>query len=235
MSVAPGTDVSNLPLSTVPGQSVEPPAPPTLPTGAAALPQGGTSLVDRLNIQPLDLTGALQILLAEVRAELVQSGLGAAGPALAPAVNVPAEFAASPGPALAPPLVLQQFLQMLPEDAAGANVDASVWLAAVSQLEAAIPVALDRAVAAVAGWRDVSPTVVAEVAAARLEILAALLDEPPNPLWLRPEWLGLAPRMERFRHRRRLARRALRDPDFEARQRAEGEEPVVTAQGQGER
>jgi hypothetical protein len=40
-----------------------------------------------------------------------------------------------------------------------------------------------------------------------------LRDSPPYFLWLQPEWLGVARRMERYWRRRRLASRGLTDPD----------------------
>jgi hypothetical protein len=47
----------------------------------------------------------------------------------------------------------------------------------------------------------------------RVLFFSALGDEPQNPLWLRPEWVGLGPRLHRFWRRRRNARRRLIDPD----------------------
>jgi hypothetical protein len=36
-----------------------------------------------------------------------------------------------------------------------------------------------------------------------------------NPIWLRPEWLGLAPRLARLCRRRRVLKRRLTDPDYQ--------------------
>jgi hypothetical protein len=44
-------------------------------------------------------------------------------------------------------------------------------------------------------------------------------------MWLRPEWLGLAPRIERFWRRRRLTRRGLADPDFLSFREADERDP----------
>jgi len=55
----------------------------------------------------------------------------------------------------------------------------------------------------------------------RAMVVAAIMDEPPNPLLLRPEWLGLAPWVERYRRLRRRARRRLSDPDAHYRARDE--------------
>jgi len=45
-------------------------------------------------------------------------------------------------------------------------------------------------------------------------VFLVLGDEPQNPLWRRPEWVGLAPQLQRFWRRRRLAHRRLMDPDY---------------------
>ena len=77
---------------------------------------------------------------------------------------------------------------------------------------------------AVTQWRDVPAAAVDAVADARALFIAALGDEPQNPLWLRPEWVGLAPVLERFRRRRRNAGRRLTDPDLSPRNLDESEE-----------
>jgi hypothetical protein len=41
-----------------------------------------------------------------------------------------------------------------------------------------------------------------------------LSEDTQNPALLRPEGAGFAPSLERFRRRRRLARRRLLDPDY---------------------
>jgi len=73
-------------------------------------------------------------------------------------------------------------------------------------------------------WRDVPAAAVDAVADARALFIAALADEPQNPLWLRPEWVGLAPVLQRFHRRRRNARRRLTDPDLSPRNLDESEE-----------
>jgi len=112
--------------------------------------------------------------------------------------------------------LVQLFLQALPPPE---TLEPAAWLAAATQVEGAMQVALDRAVAAVTVWRDVPAAVVEAANQTRATVVAAIADETPNPLWLRPEWLGLAPRMERYWRRRRRARQRpsaqqlLRDPD----------------------
>jgi hypothetical protein len=81
-------------------------------------------------------------------------------------------------------------------------------------VESALQTGLERAINAVTVWHDVPAAVVDAAHETRALVLLALSDEPQNPLWLRPEWAGLAPRFERFWRRRRFARRRLADPDY---------------------
>jgi hypothetical protein len=90
--------------------------------------------------------------------------------------------------------------------------DAAAWSAALDRAQTALDSGLQRATDAVAAWRDVSPAVLDATRDARALVAAVLSDELPNPLWLRPEWLGLAPRLERLR--RRALRRRWIDPDY---------------------
>ena len=59
---------------------------------------------------------------------------------------------------------------------------------------------------------------------AEAQSLGALGDEPQNLLLLPPEWVGLAPVLQRFRRRRRNARRRLTDPDYPTQSLDETEE-----------
>jgi len=113
-------------------------------------------------------------------------------------------------PAQASPVLLRLFLQAVP-DYAG---NPARWSATVIQLEVTLQSALERAVAAVEQWRNVPQVVVDAARETRSLVMSQLSDDPPGPLWLRPEWMWLSPRMERFRRRRRLARRGLTDPDL---------------------
>jgi hypothetical protein len=179
---------------------------PTARAGtAAAAGQGSRSavdiepLVDRADIRPLDIPGALQILLAEVRAALDL-----------PPETVIAAAAAAQSPARGVRELVEMLLQVLPADAS----DAAAWTAALVRVEASMRSSIERAIDIVSQWHDVPPAVVDAVKEARTMFLSALADDAPNPLWLRPEWLGLAPRVHRFRRRRRNARRRLIDPDY---------------------
>jgi hypothetical protein len=83
-----------------------------------------------------------------------------------------------------------------------------------TQLEATLQSALDRAVSAVEQWRDVPQTAVDAARETRALVMSQLGETPTSPVWPRPEWLWLTPQLERYRRRRRLARRALTDPDL---------------------
>jgi hypothetical protein len=186
---------------------------PSARAGTAALTEQGSQspasiapMVDRADIRPLDVSAALQILLAEVRAALdltleaaiTQSAIaqGAQGTVLQSPVQAAREL-------------VDMFLQELPEDA----TDAPAWTAALAQVETAVQSSMERAIDVVAVWHEVPPAVVDAVKETRVLFLSVLGDEPQNPLWLRPEWMGLGPRLHRFWRRRRNARRRLIDPD----------------------
>jgi hypothetical protein len=155
-------------------------------------------LADRADIRPLDIPAALQILLAEVRA----------------AFGVPPESASGSatvqGPVQAAQQLVELVLHAMPDDAP----DVSAWTAALVRTESALQMGGEQAANAVSAWRDVPAAVVDAVRETRALAFTVLGDEPQNPLWLRPEWAGFAPRLERFTRRRRLARRRLMDPDY---------------------
>ena len=191
---------------------VQPPDVATARAGASALTgQGSPSAAataapaDRADIGPLDIASALQILLAEVGAGL----------------DLPSDAAIMQAPDQAARALLGLFLQALPENAR----DAPAWTSALVRVEAVIQSSMERAVGIVTQWRDVSVGVVDAVKEARTLFVSALGEDPQNPLWLRPEWLGLAPTMQRFRRRRRNARRRLLDPDYPTGNLDDGEEP----------
>ena len=167
---------------------------------------------DHADIRPLDIAGALQILLAEVRAGLESAleeamTLGASNtrrPAIAQAA------APAPDPVQSAHEIVQMFLQAMPNDAS----DAQAWIGTLMRVEGGIQSGMDRALEVVAQWRDVPAAAMGAVNEARSLVQRALGEEPLNPIWLRPDWLGLAPSYHRFRRRRRIARRRLTDPDY---------------------
>jgi hypothetical protein len=116
-------------------------------------------------------------------------------------------------------VLVERVVQLLPDEAG-----VPAWTAALLQVETALPIALERAINAVAAWRDVPNTVVDAAKETRALVLSILGDDPQNPVWLRPEWAGLAPRFERFWRRRRMARRRLTDPDYSSETFDDGDE-----------
>ena len=181
-------------------------------TGAATTeqpPQSAATIAppaDRADIRPLDVPGALQILLAEVRAALDLTLATATGRS-----PIDMQGAAIPqSPAQAARELVQMLLQALPDDMS----DAAAWTATLARVEAAFQSSVERAADAVTLWRAVPPPVVDAAKETRALAVSVLDEETPNPLWLRPEWAGLAPRVQRFWRRRRNARRRLTDPDY---------------------
>lgn len=177
---------------------------------------------DHADIRPLDTAGALQILIAEVRAELdsalqaaiSQSPVNAHGPVIAR------------DSAQAAHELVQMFLREIPQDVAAAPA----WISTLLRVEAAVQSGMERALGIVTQWRDVPAGALDAVTETRLLFLSALADDLPNPLWLRPEWLGLAPVLQRFRRHRRIARRRLTDPDYST---AGFDEPAGESQRDG--
>jgi hypothetical protein len=164
-------------------------------------------IADHADIRALDVTGGLQIFLAETRAafELTAESIGA--PA-APNLDATASLIA-PTQLQAARQVVEWVLQALPDDAG----DAAAWSAALMRTESALQVGIQTAETTVSNWRGVPDNAVDALQQSAGLVLQVLGDDRPNPLWLRPEWVGLAPRLERFWRRRRAARRRLTDPD----------------------
>ncbi len=199
-------------------------AAPTPQQNAASLSsRPAAALADRLDIQPLDVAAALQIMATEVRT----------------ALELPAESLPMQSPAQTSRAVVQMFLDAVqegvptpPEEMPAAPhggyampEDASslpAWGAESARIELAFQVAIDRAVEAIAAWREVPQFVVDAAKEARTLIESQLAEQPVSPLWFRPEWLGLAPRVERYWRRRRVARRGLTDPDSRSSREANG-------------
>jgi hypothetical protein len=183
-----------------------------VPPGDASTARSGTGTVseqgsrsatvvappaDRADIRPLDISGALLILLAEVR-----GGFDLPADAIS-------QSALMQSPVQAARELANMFLQALPEDAS----NAPAFTAVLVRVEAAAQAGIERAVGVVTQWQDVPAAVVDAAKETRALFLSALGDDAQNPLWLRPEWVGLAPGFQRFRRRRRNARRRLTDPD----------------------
>jgi len=173
---------------------------------------------DHVDIRPLDIPAALQILLAEVRSALDAVLLVALEPATdrgradAPdPPNVP-NLGVEPTPIQTARVLVNMFLQAVPAEAE----DAAAWNATLAQLETAFQSSVEGALNAVAAWRDLPPGVLAAATETRQLAFSVLAGDTQNPLWLRPEWADLAPRIQRFWRRRRRLRRRLQDPDYPA-------------------
>jgi len=191
--------------------SKPPPADPSnMRSGTAIAGQGSPAAgtiapaADRADIRPLEILGALQILLAEVRAGL----------------DLPMDPSIAQTPDQAASRLADLFMHALPEDAG----NAPAWTQALVRVEAAIEAGIERAVIVVTQWRDVTPAVVDSVKETRALFLSAIEIDSPIPLWVRPEWMGLAPALNRFRRRRRNARRRLSDPDHAPASLEDGED-----------
>lgn len=172
-------------------------------SGTAGQAQNSTAarVLDEPDIRLLDVPAALQILMFET-----SDALGFELP-VAPAQD--ADQAAG--------LIIDGFLRTVstadPVHAADpADPAWLAWVRAADQSEAALAHGIERAILAVGAWRGVTDDVIESIATSREIITAALIDEPAPKFLTRPEWLGLAPRIERYRRRRRAPRR-LRDPD----------------------
>ena len=151
---------------------------------------------DRASIRPLALPDALQILIAEVRASLS-------------AALDQTDAMVQSAPQAASKLV-DLYVRAMPEDAG----PPAKWLEALKGVQAAFDGGIDRGLDVVAQWREVPREVLDAVREAHTLALVALGDEPPADLWVRPEWLGLAPQLARLRRLRRRARLRLTDPDY---------------------
>jgi hypothetical protein len=162
-------------------------------------PANIATIADRADIRPLDIPAALQILLAEVRSSFVLQALLMSGDG-GVALDDPSQAARA---------LVETVVRSMPDVASVAT-----WTATLVRAETALQTGLERGISAVSVWRDVPETVVDATKETRALVYSAFGEEPQNPIWLRPEWAGLAPRFERFRRRRRLARRHLTDPDY---------------------
>lgn len=176
------------------------------------------AVFDRVDIGPLSLPGALQILLAEVREALA---------AELPVLPLPPYGLNPPqNPDQAAHRLVELYLQAVtPEEQT--ERAAGEWLAQLARVDAAADKGFERALQVVTEWREVTPPVIASLQEARGMMVSALtMDELPgvldlagsrdqfNPAWLlRPDWLTLAPRLERFRRRRRKFRKSAPEPD----------------------
>ena len=171
---------------------------PTPERGAAA--SAPVATIDRADIRPLDAAGALQILIAEVRAAFDEVGGGRAP-------LVPFAAAGVDGAVAAARAIVELVLQSLP-----GSFEPNSWSVVLPRADAALQAGVERAVEVVSAWRDVTPAVVNATREAGALALHLIAGEPPYP-WPPPEWMGLARRLKRLWRRRRALGRGLVDPD----------------------
>jgi hypothetical protein len=198
--VTPPSDISKIP--TAPGVPNLPPsqaADADNPQSAKAQVQAALT-VDLADIRPLELADALRILIAEIRTAFDLPLLNAA-PTEASIPDLQLRTARE---------IVEALLQSLPRS----DQDAAAWGVAVPRAEQSLAQGLERAISVISTWRDVPTVVVRDVQDSSRLALAVLSDEPLNPLWLRPEWLGLAPQLRRYVKLRRALRRRATDPDY---------------------
>jgi hypothetical protein len=162
-------------------------------------PAKTASIETLADIRPLDVPAALQILLAEVRDsfELPAAPMSGDGGVV---LDDPTKAAHA---------AVEMVLQSMPE-----GPDMAAWTAGLLRAETALQTGLQRAIDAVAVWRDVPAAVLGATQETRTLAFAVLGEETQNPIWRQPEWAALYPRLERFWRRRRAARRHLTDPDY---------------------
>jgi hypothetical protein len=170
-----------------------------------------TAASDRADIRPLDTPAALQILLAEVRAAFELQAVAMGADAIGTADS----------PLQAARTLLQMVVLAMPDEAPSIPA----WSALLMRIEEALRTGLDRGIDAVTAWRDVPAIVVDAAKETRALVFSMLGDQSDNPIWMRPEWTGLASVFERFWRRRRRARRHLTDPDSFAGNLDDGSEP----------
>jgi hypothetical protein len=194
--VAPPSDISKIPAATVPSNPTTAPDPDAPKSGNA--PVLTAPALDLANIKPLELADALRILIAEIRAAFD-----------APLLNADQPEGGAPELQLrAAREIVETVLAALPR-----GEDISAWTAAVPRAEQSLAEGLQRAISIISTWREVPTVVVRDVQDSTKLALSVLSEEMPNPAWLRPEWLNLAPSLRRFARLRRALRRRLTDPD----------------------
>lgn len=160
------------------------------------------------DIRPLDLAGALQILVAEVELALTEAGLGAGAPA--PGAGTTGIDAAQSAAAR---VLLSAFLRALPP----ASEPPATFFAAVQRAAQALADGSQAAIDRVAAWRGTPAALVAALQQGRQLSLALISDDRiQSPILAHPECLSLANEWARLRRRRRRQERRLLLTDTDA-------------------
>ncbi len=173
---------------------------PAVPTGlaerGARTPAQVAAGGDWSSIKPLDLSAALQILVAEVKLALIEAGFASL------AADASLRSTAPLSPAAAAPALVDLFLRLLPQDEATPQ---GVFSATAERLLQAISRGSSAAIERVIAWRDTPPAIAATLQEVRSLALAIISGEQPA-LLSRPEWLGLVTSLQRVWRRRRRTR-----------------------------
>jgi hypothetical protein len=158
---------------------------------------------DRVDIKAPDTAAALRMVILDV---LTALELATASPDAPPGQWTASTQATTAE--LASRVLVEMFLRALPEgnDAAAAMASRLV--------QATFQTAIDRSVEAITAWPNIPAAVADAVRDTRALVISQFRDLPMDPRWLRPEWLDLVPRMQRFWRRRRSVRRGITDPDM---------------------
>jgi hypothetical protein len=170
------------------------------PTAASGLAERGARTPaqvvgggDRSSIKALDLSAALQILLAEVKLALSEDGFVSL--ASDASLRPPAPLSST----VAAPALVELFLQLVPQDEA---TSPEVLSTTIARLVQAISRGSSAAIERVVAWRDTPPAIAATLQEVRSLALAVISGGQPA-LLSRPEWLGLGTSLQRLRRRRR--------------------------------
>lgn len=157
------------------------------------------------DIRPLDLAGALQILVAEVELALTEAGLRGAVP-ISDVSGVNAAGVEGSGDDLAARALLGGFLGAVPS----AMEEPAHFVATLHRAALAIATGSQSAIDRVAAWSGTRASLPEALQRGR-ELALALIREPVDPpILTHPEWLGLARELSRVRRlRRRQERRML--------------------------
>lgn len=191
-------DIPKLPpLPAVPAAS-RPGVPGDRTAQAASAPKPPT---DGFGFKPLDLASALKILISEVNLALIDLRRSAA----APASVVPPDFAMTVEDAV--PQAARVLVELLLRDVPAQDMPAESLDQAVATLRNTITVASQSAIERVSQWRDTPASMADALRQVQALAAGAMAGEIPAGILMRPEWLGLAPRLAQLR--RRLRRRTL--------------------------
>jgi len=201
-------DISKLPPASVVPTAATPAAAATPERNPLALPAAPAPAAGS-GIKPLDLASALKILISEVKLAFVEAGNSAALPDPAWA------FAGAPDAAL--PQAARALVELLLNFVPAQDMPAEALDRAIAGMLKVMDSAAQNAIERVGLWRDTPasvPDALGQVQTLAADaIAAALAADVPAGMLMRPEWLGLVPRLAQLRRRLRRRRILLTDTD----------------------